>query len=113
MMRLCEFEENFWRAILPESEHKPHQSPGEKEVCPNCQLEKLFGQLSAFESMMLEWYASFSSDFLIQSGIAAEEWKMLPFESDGDRRVGASIISLIHSTREKISAEKMTEAQRG
>jgi hypothetical protein len=98
---------------LPEEEHPQHLTDEERDICPNCQLEKIFRQLSEFETQMLSWYSAFSSEYLVSSGIAAEEWKRLPFESEQDRRIGAAIVSLIHETREKITAEKMAETKNG
>lgn len=82
-------------------------------MCPNCQLEDIIRQMSEFEAEMLNWYSAFSSNFLISSGITAEEWKRLPFASEQDRRIAAAIISLIHETREKITAEKIEESKNG
>jgi len=98
---------------LPAEEHPQHLTNEERDICVNCQLEDIINQLTDFETEMLNWYSAFSSEYLVNSGITAEEWKRLPFESERDRRIGAAIVSLIHETREKITAEKMAEIKNG
>ena len=98
---------------MPAEEHPQHLTNEERDICVNCQLEDIINQLTDFETEMLNWYSAFSSEYLVNSGITAEEWKRLPFESERDRRIGAAIVSLIHETREKITAEKMAEMKNG
>ena len=98
---------------MPAEEHPQHLTNEERDICVNCQLEDIINQLTDFETEMLNWYSAFSSEYLVNSGITAEEWKRLPFESERDRRIGAAIMSLIHETREKITAEKMAEIKNG
>jgi hypothetical protein len=98
---------------LPEEEHPQHLTNEERDICINCKLDRIIRQLTEFETEMLNWYSAFSSEYLVSSGITAEEWKRLPFESEQDRRIGAAIVSLIHETRERITAEKMAEMKNG
>jgi hypothetical protein len=98
---------------LPVEEHPQHLTKEEREICVNCQLDEIIRQLTEFETEMLTWFSAFSSEYLVSAGITAEEWKRLPFESEQDRRIGAAIVSLIHETREKITAEKMAEMKNG